>query len=77
MGAPPRESHDPSDGRPDREPGTRSGGEAMPPDAIDPVPDGKDIAPLPESDVADVREDHDPGDGKPDLTKEGFPREDR
>ena len=49
----------------------------MPADAIDPVPDGKDIAPLPESDVAGVREDHDPGDGKPDLTEEGFPRQDR
>ncbi len=46
----------------------------MPADAIDPAPDGKDIAPLPESDVAGVREDHDPGDGKPDLTEEGFPR---
>ncbi len=76
MGAPPQDTQERAPGQTEREPGTRPDGEAMPPAAIDPAPDGKDIAPLPNSDVADVREDHDPGDGKPDLTKEGFPRED-
>ena len=38
----------------DREPGTRADGEAMPPAAIDPAPDGKGIPPLPEPDVEGV-----------------------
>ena len=56
MGAPPT----------DREPGTRPDGEAMPPDAIDPEPDGKSAAadnkggaipPLPEPNVEGVGEE--------------------
>jgi hypothetical protein len=40
----------------DREPGTRPDGEAMPPKAADPAPDGKGdaIPPLPEPDVEGV-----------------------
>ena len=38
----------------EREPGTRRDGEAMPPAAIDPAPDGKGIPPLPEPDVEGV-----------------------
>lgn len=41
----------------DREPGTGPDGEALPPDAIDPVPDGKAIPPLPEPDVEGVGEE--------------------
>ena len=46
------EKEDPAD----REPGTRPDGEAMPPKAIDPAPDGKGgaIPPLPEPDVEGV-----------------------
>ena len=47
-----REKEDPAG----REPGTRPDGEAMPPKAIDPAPDGKGdaIPPLPEPDVEGV-----------------------
>jgi hypothetical protein len=54
MGAPPNE----------REPGTRPDGEALPPDAIDPAPDGKSIPPLPEPDVEGVGEESGPSTDK-------------
>ena len=46
----------------DRERGTRKDGEAQPPDALDPAPDGKDgaIPPLPEPDVEGVGEEGGP-----------------
>lgn len=70
MGAPPSSQTD-------REPGTRKDGEALPPDALDPAPDGKDggIPPLPEPDVEGVGEESGPSaDKADDLFKEGFPR---
>jgi len=41
IGAPPQNSGEPPKLGAEREPGTRADGEAMPPDAIDPEPDGK------------------------------------
>jgi hypothetical protein len=52
----------PEDAR--REPGTRPDGEAMPPDALDPAPDGKAIPPLPEPDVEGVGEESGPSAAK-------------
>jgi hypothetical protein len=52
----------PNDAR--REPGTRPDGEAMPPDALDPAPDGKGIPPLPEPDVEGVGEESGPSAAK-------------
>jgi hypothetical protein len=52
MGAPPKGG--------EKEPGTRPDGEALPPDAIDPAPDGKSIPPLPEPDVEGVGEESGP-----------------
>jgi len=77
MGAPPRQSSDDkSAGSPDREPGTRKDGEAMPPAAIDPGADtkGKGIPPLPEPNVEGVGEENGPSAEKSNLTKQGFPR---
>jgi hypothetical protein len=52
MGAPPGDT--------EREPGTHPDGGAMPPDALDPVPDGTSIPPLPEPDVEGVGEESGP-----------------
>jgi hypothetical protein len=53
--------------RPEREPGTRPDGEALPPDAIDPEPDGKTegIPPLPEPNVEGVGKESGPSAGTP------------
>jgi hypothetical protein len=76
MGAPPTDRHptaqsprggDP-DRQPDREPGTRPDGEAMPPAVIDPAPDGKGegIPPLPEPNVEGVGKESGPSADKHD-----------
>ncbi|MDQ3441654.1 MAG: hypothetical protein M3478_15025 [Planctomycetota bacterium] len=66
----PRAGQTPGTGTPpgDREPGTRPDGEAMPPDVIDPAPDGKGegIPPLPEPDVEGVGEESGPSADKHD-----------
>jgi hypothetical protein len=51
----PKNGETPGMGAPAREPGTRPDGEAMPPDSIDPKPDGNDMSEL-----------DDPMDGSPD-----------
>jgi hypothetical protein len=72
MGAPPNDSDptapSPRGADPDREPGTRPDGEAMPPAVIDPAPDGRGegIPPLPEPNVEGVGKESGPSADKHD-----------